>query len=107
MQDTGRTPPIKFDPTATGPLDGIRVLDLTRMVAGNMLSLQLADFGADVIKVEPPSADPLRDWRDAGHALHWKTYAPNKRSLVPNFRHGGATAALLRLAPPAAVLSES
>jgi crotonobetainyl-CoA:carnitine CoA-transferase CaiB-like acyl-CoA transferase len=107
MQDAGRTPPIKFDPAATGPLDGIRVLDLTRMVAGNMLSLQLADFGADVIKVEPPSGDPLRDWRDGGHALHWKTYARNKRSLVLNFRHAGAKAVLLRLAATADVFMES
>jgi crotonobetainyl-CoA:carnitine CoA-transferase CaiB-like acyl-CoA transferase len=107
MQDTGRTPPIKFDPTTTGPLDGIRVLDLTRMVAGNMLSLQLADFGADVIKVEPPSGDPLRDWRDGGHALHWKTYARNKRSIAVNFRHAGAKALLLRLAATADVFMES
>src|SRR6266404_5155376 len=107
MLDTRRTPPIKFDPAATGPLDGIRVLDLTRMVAGNMLSLQLADFGADVIKVEPPSGDPLRDWRDGGHALHWKTYARNKRSIVLNFRHGGAKAVLLRLAATADVFMES
>jgi crotonobetainyl-CoA:carnitine CoA-transferase CaiB-like acyl-CoA transferase len=106
MQDTGPTPPIKFDPTATGPLDGVRVLDLTRMVAGNMLSLQLADFGADVIKVEPPSGDPLRDWRDGGDALHWKTYARNKRSIVVNFRHGGAKAVLLRLAATADVFME-
>ncbi len=107
MQDMDRTPPIKFDPTATGPLDGIRVLDLTRLVAGNMLSLQLADFGADVIKVEPPSGDPLRDWRDGGHELHWKTYARNKRSLVLNFRHAGAKAVLLRLAATADVFMES
>src|SRR5215470_11210564 len=107
MQDTGRTPPIKFDPTATGPLDDIRVLDLTRMVAGNMLSLQLADFGADVIKVEPPSGDPLRDWRDGGHALHWKTYARNKRSIVLNLRHAGAKAALASLAKTADVFIEN
>src|SRR5258705_7609687 len=107
MQDTWGTPPIKFDPAATGPLDGIRVLDLTRMVAGNMLSLQLADFGADVIKVEPLSGDPLRDWRDGGHALHWKTYARNKRSIVLNFRHAGAKAVLLRLAATADVFMES
>ena len=106
-QDTGRTPPIKFNPAASGPLDGIRVLDLTRMVAGNMLSLQLADFGANVIKVEPPSGDPLRDWRDGGHALHWKTYARNKRSIVLNFRHAGAKAVLLRLAATADVFMES
>jgi crotonobetainyl-CoA:carnitine CoA-transferase CaiB-like acyl-CoA transferase len=106
MQDISPPPPIKFDPTAAGPLDGIRVLDLTRMVAGNMLSLQLADFGADVIKVEPPSGDPLRDWRDGGDALHWKTYARNKRSIVVNFRHGGAKAVLLRLAATADVFIE-
>ncbi len=107
MQHTSPAPPIKFDPAATGPLDGIRVLDLTRMVAGNMLSLQLADFGADVIKVEPPSGDPLRDWRDGGHALHWKTYARNKRSIAVNFRHAGAKAVLLRLAATADVFMES
>jgi crotonobetainyl-CoA:carnitine CoA-transferase CaiB-like acyl-CoA transferase len=106
MQDT-RTPPIKFDPAATGPLDGIRVLDLTRLVAGNMLSLQLADFGADVIKVEPMSGDPLRDWRDGGQELHWKTYARNKRSIVLNFRHAGAKAALLRLVATADVFIEN
>ena len=107
MQNTDHTLPIKFDPTATGPLDGIRVLDLTRLVAGNMLSLQLADFGADVIKVEPPSGDPLRDWRDGGHELHWKTYARNKRSIVLNLRHAGAKAALLRLVATADVFMEN
>ena len=55
---------IRFDASAAGPLDGIRVIDLSRLVAGNMLSLQLADFGADVVKIEPPgSGDPLRGWR--------------------------------------------
>jgi hypothetical protein len=38
----------KFDPGQSGPLDGVRVLDFSRLVAGNMLSLQLADFGASV-----------------------------------------------------------
>src|SRR5215468_12115540 len=107
MQNTDQTPPIKFDPTATGPLDGIRVLDLTRLVAGNMLSLQLADFGADVIKVEPPPGDPLRDWHDGGHALHWKTYARNKRSIVLNFRHADAKTVLWRLTTTADVFIES
>jgi crotonobetainyl-CoA:carnitine CoA-transferase CaiB-like acyl-CoA transferase len=99
--------PISFDPTARGPLDGVRVLDLSRLVAGNMLSLQLADFGADVIKVEAPAGDPLRDWRDAGLALHWKTYARNKRSLVLNLRHAAAKDALLRLVATADVFIEN
>ena len=107
MQDTPTIPQVKFDPTATGPLDGIRVLDLTRMVAGNMLSLQLADFGADVIKVEPPPGDPLRDWHDGGHALHWKTYARNKRSIVLNLRHADAKTVLWRLTATADVFIEN
>jgi crotonobetainyl-CoA:carnitine CoA-transferase CaiB-like acyl-CoA transferase len=78
--------PIRFDVTAKGPLDGIRVVDLSRLVAGNMLSLQLGDFGADVIKVEPPQGDPLRDWKDDGHSLYWKTYGRNKRSIALNLR---------------------
>jgi crotonobetainyl-CoA:carnitine CoA-transferase CaiB-like acyl-CoA transferase len=106
MSNTTTKPPIRFDPAARGPLDGVRVLDLSRLVAGNMLSLQLADFGADVIKVEPPAGDPLRDWRDAGLALHWKTYARNKRSLVLNLRQASAKEALLRLAMTAEVFIE-
>jgi crotonobetainyl-CoA:carnitine CoA-transferase CaiB-like acyl-CoA transferase len=98
---------VAFDPAAIGPLAGVRVLDLSRLVAGNMLSLQLADFGADVIKVEPPAGDPLRDWRDAGRELHWKTYARNKRSIVLNLRHDGAKDALKRLVAGADVLIEN
>jgi crotonobetainyl-CoA:carnitine CoA-transferase CaiB-like acyl-CoA transferase len=98
---------IPFDPAAAGPLAGMRVLDLSRLVAGNMLSLQLADFGADVIKVEPPAGDPLRDWRDGGEELHWKTYARNKRSIVLNFRHAAAKEALTRLVATADVLIEN
>src|SRR5690625_7409600 len=78
---------IKFDLNAKGPLSGYRVIDLSRLVAGNMLSLQLGDFGADVIKIEPPSGDPLRDWRNDGKSLYWKTYGRNKRSVVLNLRH--------------------
>ena len=80
------TKPIHFDPASQGPLRGVRVVDLSRLVAGNMLSLQLGDFGADVIKVEPPEGDPLRQWKDEGHALFWKVYGRNKRSLALNLR---------------------
>jgi crotonobetainyl-CoA:carnitine CoA-transferase CaiB-like acyl-CoA transferase len=98
---------IEFDAGAQGPLAGVRVLDLSRLVAGNMLSLQLADFGADVIKVEPPGGDPLRDWRDGGKELHWKTYARNKRSIVLDLRKESAKDALLRLAQTADVFLEN
>jgi crotonobetainyl-CoA:carnitine CoA-transferase CaiB-like acyl-CoA transferase len=99
--------PIRFDPRAQGPLEGVRVLDLSRLVAGNMLSLQLADFGADVVKVEPPAGDPLRDWRDGGAPLYWKTYGRNKRSLVLNLREAAARDALLRLVACADVFIEN
>ncbi len=99
--------PIEFDARAEGPLAGVRVLDLSRLVAGNMLSLQLADFGADVIKVEPPGGDPLRDWRDGGKELHWKTYARNKRSIVLDLRKPGAKDTLLRLTQTADVFLEN
>jgi crotonobetainyl-CoA:carnitine CoA-transferase CaiB-like acyl-CoA transferase len=96
-----------FDARAEGPLAGVRALDLSRLVAGNMLSLQLADFGADVIKVEPPSGDPLRDWRDGDRQLHWKTYARNKRSVVLNLRQPAARDALVRLVAIADVFIEN
>src|ERR1700736_3854510 len=85
---------IRFDSGQKGPLDGVRVLDLTRLVAGNMLSLQLADLGADVIKVEPPQGDPLRDWHEDGQPLFWKTYARNKRSIVLDLRQPAGMEAL-------------
>ncbi|KQN77230.1 CoA transferase [Devosia sp. Leaf64] len=97
----------QFNPSATGPLDGIRVLDLSRLMAGNMLSLQLADFGADVIKIEPPEGDPLRDWKDDGHSLFWKTYGRNKRSVMLNLREAAAMDALWRLVETADVFIEN
>lgn len=97
----------QFDPGASGPLDGIRVLDLSRLMAGNMLSLQLADFGADVIKIEPPEGDPLRDWKDDGHSLFWKTYGRNKRSVMLNLRKAAAMDALWRLVETADVFIEN
>jgi crotonobetainyl-CoA:carnitine CoA-transferase CaiB-like acyl-CoA transferase len=98
---------IAFDAARKGPLDGVRVLDLSRLVAGNMLSLQLGDLGAEVMKVEPPRGDPLRDWRDDGQPLFWKTYARNKRSLVLDLRVAAAREALLRLVVGADVLIEN
>lgn len=99
--------PLQFDPAATGPLTGIKVLDLSRLVAGNMLSLQLADFGADVIKVEPPAGDPLRAWKDEGNSFYWKVYGRNKRSLMLDLRRRVAMDALWRLIETADVFIEN
>jgi crotonobetainyl-CoA:carnitine CoA-transferase CaiB-like acyl-CoA transferase len=98
---------VAFDAGRKGPLDGVRALDLSRLVAGNMLSLQLGDLGAEVIKVEPPRGDPLRDWREDGEPLFWKTYARNKRSLVLDLRVAEAREALLRLVARADVMIEN
>ena len=101
-------PHIEFEPTAKAPLDGVRVVDLSRLVAGNMISLQLADHGADVIKIEDPdNGDPLRAWRTKGQSLHWKVYARNKKSLAMNLRSAVAKQALHDLLDTTQVLIEN
>jgi crotonobetainyl-CoA:carnitine CoA-transferase CaiB-like acyl-CoA transferase len=99
---------LNFNEDDHGPLQGVRVLDMTRLIAGNMLSLQLADFGAEVIKIEPPGkGDPLRTWKEDGIDCHWKVYARNKKSLTLNLRNPEAIEILLRLAEIAHVLIEN
>jgi crotonobetainyl-CoA:carnitine CoA-transferase CaiB-like acyl-CoA transferase len=76
-------------------------------MAGNMLSLQLADFGADVVKVEPPEGDPLRQWTEDGAALFWAVYGRNKRSAVLDTRAADGLAALKALITRADVFIEN
>jgi crotonobetainyl-CoA:carnitine CoA-transferase CaiB-like acyl-CoA transferase len=97
-----------FEPDREGPLRGVRVLDFSRLVAGNMLSLQLADFGAEVVKVESPgTGDTLRDWREAGVSVHWKVYARNKKSITLDLKAPEAPGVILDLAPHFDVVIES
>jgi crotonobetainyl-CoA:carnitine CoA-transferase CaiB-like acyl-CoA transferase len=97
-----------FDPSLTGPLRGVRVLDFSRLVAGNMVSLQLADFGAEVVKVEAPGrGDTLRDWREAGVSVHWKVYARNKKSITLDLKAVEAPAIILDLAAHFDVMIEA
>ena len=88
-----------YAPEAKGPLQGVRVLDLSRLVAGNMLTQLLGDFGAEVIKVEPPAGDTLRAWQTNGVATNWKIYARNKKSLCLELRKPEARELLLALVP--------
>ncbi len=97
----------RFATGARGPLRGVRVLDLSRVVAGNMVSLALADFGAEVIKVETPDGDALRDWLVNGVPTNWKVYARNKKSLCLNLRRPEAIEVLLSLVERAQVLIEN
>ncbi len=97
-----------YTPGARGPLQGVRVLDLSRLVAGNMLTMLLADFGADVIKVEREGAgDDLRNWREKGHDTYWKVYGRNKRSLVLDIKSDAGRAQLLGLVRHSQVLVEN
>jgi crotonobetainyl-CoA:carnitine CoA-transferase CaiB-like acyl-CoA transferase len=97
-----------FEPDHDGPLRGVRVLDFSRLVAGNMLSLQLADFGAEVVKVESPgTGDTLRDWREAGVSVHWKVYARNKKSITLDLKAAEAPSVILDLAGHFEVVIES
>ncbi len=99
---------LSFDPHAPVPLSDLRVVDLSRLVAGNMVSLQLADQGAEVIKIEDPKVgDPLRAWRVKGLSLHWKVYARNKKSLALNLRDAAGMRALKDLLATSHVLIEN
>ena len=96
-----------YTPGAKGALDGVRVLDLSRLFAGNLLSQILGDYGAEVIKVEPPAGDTLRGWQTAGVATHWKIFARNKKSLCLDLRKQEAIDIVLELARGAAIFMES
>src|SRR5438093_13311394 len=89
-------------------LDGVRVLDLSRMVAGGVAGMLLADFGADVVKVERPgTGDPLRQWTAEGQPFWWKVYARNKRFITLNLKAEEGRALLLRVLPQFDVVMES
>ena len=97
-----------YRPDAIGPLDGIRVLDLSRLVAGNIVSHVLADFGAEVVKVEAPGrGDDLRAWKVADVATYWKVYSRSKKSITLDLRHDEGRELLLRLAETAQILIEN
>ncbi len=97
-----------FEPDAACPLDGVRVIDLSRLVAGNAVSSQLADFGAEVLKIEDPQkGDPLRAWQTKGVSVHWKLYARNKKSVALSPRDRRGRDLLLDLIASSEVLIEN
>jgi len=98
---------INFDAEAQGPLAGVRVIDLSRLMAGNMLSVQLADFGADVVKVESEHGDTLRAVGAGGVSTNWKVYGRNKRSICLDLRAPEGIDVVLQLVRDADVFIES
>ncbi|WP_132960200.1 CoA transferase [Rhizobium sp. BK251] len=97
-----------FDPSRKGPLEGIRVLDMSRLVAGNMATLVLADYGADVIKIEhPDKGDDLRRWLVDDVDVYWKIYSRNKRSMTLDVRRDPDRHVFERLLETSQVLVEN
>ncbi|WP_281684874.1 CaiB/BaiF CoA transferase family protein [Thalassobaculum salexigens] len=92
-----------------GALDGIRVVDLTRILAGPFCTLLLADMGADVIKVEPPAGDPVRGQGAMveGYSWYFAQFNRNKKSVVLDLYTDEGKADLTRLLETADVVVEN
>ena len=102
---------VSDEPARSGPLAEMRVLDLSTVIAGPNCARYLADFGADVIKVERPGGDGLRDmaWKDPrdGVGLWWKLVNRNKRTIVLDLKDPADRTVFLRLVDDADVLVEN
>ena len=102
---------------AGGPLAGLKVLELGQLIAGPFAARTLADFGADVVKIEPPGkpgqpgsgGDPLRKWRllKDGTSLWWQVQSRNKRSVALDLKQPAAQEIVRTLAADADVLIEN
>jgi formyl-CoA transferase len=95
---------------APGPLAGLKAIELGQLIAGPFAAKTLADFGAEVIKIETPGAgDPLRKWRllKDGTSVWWQVQSRNKRSVALDLRQGEAQEIVRKLALEADVLIEN
>ena len=94
----------------TTPLAGLRVIEMGQLIAGPFAGKTLGDFGADVVKIEPPGAgDPLRNWRllQHGTSVWWQVQSRNKRSLALDLRQAEGQDIARRLIAEADVLIEN
>ena len=95
----------------TGPLDGIRVLELGTLISGPFAARLLGDMGAEVIKIElPTTPDPLRTWGQAeldGHHFFWTVHARNKKAVTLDLRTGRGRELFLELVDRSDVIVEN
>ena len=99
------------DPRLKGPLAGVRVIEMGQLLAGPFTSSRLADFGAEVIKIETPvTGDPMREWghhRYNGRTVWWPILARNKKSVTANLREKRGQNLVRQLINKADVLVEN
>jgi crotonobetainyl-CoA:carnitine CoA-transferase CaiB-like acyl-CoA transferase len=92
----------------TGPLKGLRVVEMGQLIAGPFCGQLLGDMGADVIKIEPPGkGDPMRDWGRGDYPLWWEVVARNKRTVSANLRVPEGQALARKLIATADILIEN
>jgi crotonobetainyl-CoA:carnitine CoA-transferase CaiB-like acyl-CoA transferase len=94
----------------SGPLTGLRVIELGHFVAAPFCTRLLGDLGAEIIKVEPPNGDPVRQWGkrvEGAGAPWWSMHARNKRCIAVNLKNPEATALVLRLVEKCDALVEN
>jgi formyl-CoA transferase len=95
---------------AQKPLAGLKVVELGTLIAGPFCTRIMAEFGAEVIKVESPDGgDPLRKWRKLyeGTSLWWYVQARNKKSVTANLKHPEGVAFVRKLIAEADILVET
>ena len=97
-------------PPTPGALDGLRVVEMGQLIAGPFAAKMLGEFGADVVKIEPPgTGDPLRNWRllQDGTSVWWQVSSRNKRSVALDLRAAEGQDIARRLISEADVLVEN
>lgn len=97
------------DPVVTRPLEGVRVLDLSRVVAGPFAGRMLSDLGADVVKVEPPEGDVTRVWGLKRHGVSgfFQQQNAGKRDICIDMRAEGSVQLIIELAKKADIVLEN
>jgi crotonobetainyl-CoA:carnitine CoA-transferase CaiB-like acyl-CoA transferase len=97
------------EPARHGPLTGLRVVEIGHFVAAPFCTRILGDLGADVIKIEPPEGDPVRQWGEQidGNSLWWSMHGRNKRSVTLNLKQPRAADIVLKLVEKSDVVVEN